>query len=269
MNGSFITVDLEKKLTSSAKAWSSSPHLYDTFLLLAAIVLRWHWGEFKFRCGICHRPVRVNQARVQCDLCDFWVHKQCVNMLNYEYERLQLSDEPWCCLPYLKEALLFHNCSTISSCNSFSSLPQPPTSPHNGGIDTALSPNPSQLSLLCSNCRSLVPKLENLHVHANSLNTCIIALTETWLDATLCNHEHCIPGYSVIQRDRNLVFSFMSGVIYQFSQPLITTLLNYILRTFAYAKATCSLVFFITLRLFLCQLLMTWIPLSQTSTPQD
>ena len=156
----------------------------------------------KFPCGICHHPVRENQAGVQCDLCNYWVHKRCMSMPNYEYEQLQLSDEPWCCPPCLKEALPFHNCSTISSCNSFSSLPPPP-SPHNDGSDLAVSPNPCKLSLLYSNCRSLVPKLDNLRVQANSLNPCIIALTETWLDGNISDNELCIPGYSVIRCDRN------------------------------------------------------------------
>ena len=43
-------------------------------------------GPAKFPCGICRRPVRENQAGVQCDLCDYWVHKRCVNMPNYECE---------------------------------------------------------------------------------------------------------------------------------------------------------------------------------------
>ena len=62
---------------------------------------------------------------------------------------------------------------------------------------------PILASFLYSDCRSLVPKLDNLCVHANSLNQCIIALTETWLDASIIDHELCIPGYSVIRRDRN------------------------------------------------------------------
>ena len=112
------------------------------WLLLSSGDIEVNLGPAKYPCGICRRPVRVNQAGVQCDLCDFWVHKRCMNMPNYEYERLQLSDEPWCCPSCLKEALPFHNCSTISSCNSFCSLPQPPASPQNGSIDTAVSPNP-------------------------------------------------------------------------------------------------------------------------------
>ena len=106
---------------------------------------------------------------------------------NNEYTQLWIraSATVWRALvlsPCLQEALPFHNCSTISSCNSFCSLPQPPASPQIGGMDMAVSPIPCQLSLLYSNCRSLVPKLDNLRVQANSLNPCIIALTGTWLD---------------------------------------------------------------------------------------
>ena len=127
---------------------------------------------------------------------------------NNEYAQLWIraSATVWRALvlsPCLQEALPFHNCSTISSCNSFCSLPQPPASPQIGGMDTAVSAIPCQLSLLYSNCRSLVPKLDNLHAQANSLNPCITALTETWLDASISDHELCIPGYSVLCCDRN------------------------------------------------------------------
>ena len=127
---------------------------------------------------------------------------------NNEYAQLWIraSATVWRALvlsPCLQEALPFHNCSTISSCNSFCSLPQPPASPQIGGMDTAVSAISCQLSLLYSNCRSLVPKLDNLHAQANSLNPCITALTETWLDASISDHELCIPGYSVLCCDRN------------------------------------------------------------------
>ena len=91
-------------------------------------------------------PVRANQAGVQCDVCDYWLHKRCMSIADSEYEFLQHSDEPWCCPPCLKEALPFHNCSTIStisSCSNTSSL----SSADHAGNDPHVSPSPRQFSL--------------------------------------------------------------------------------------------------------------------------
>ena len=77
------------------------------WLLLSSGDIEVNPGPAKYPCGICRRSVRVNQAGVQCDLCDFWVHKRCMIMPNYEYERLQLSDEPWCCPPVSKNLCPF------------------------------------------------------------------------------------------------------------------------------------------------------------------
>ena len=81
-------------------------------------------GPVKFPCGICSHLSGLTR-QVSNVMCDYWLHKWCMSMSDSEYEFLQHSDEPWCCPPCLKEALPFHNCSTIStisSCSSTSSL---------------------------------------------------------------------------------------------------------------------------------------------------
>ena len=65
------------------------------WLLLLAGDVEANPGPVKFPCGSCSRPVKVNQAGVQCDVCDYWLHKQCISMTDSEYESLQHSDEPW------------------------------------------------------------------------------------------------------------------------------------------------------------------------------
>ena len=35
-------------------------------------------GPVKFPCGICKRPVKVNQRAVCCDSCDLWYHTNCM-----------------------------------------------------------------------------------------------------------------------------------------------------------------------------------------------
>ena len=49
----------------------------------------------------------------------------------------------------------------------------------------------------------VLPKMEELDILALSTNAAIIAVTETWLDNTICDNEVCIPGYSIQRKDRN------------------------------------------------------------------
>ena len=53
------------------------------------------------------------------------------------------------------------------------------------------------------NARSILPKMEELDILAHSTNATIIAVTETWLDNTICDNEVCIPDYSIQRKDRN------------------------------------------------------------------
>ena len=48
-----------------------------------------------------------------------------------------------------------------------------------------------------------MPKLDSLRLHALSTQPDIIALTETWLSCSIHSNEICIPGYTIIRRDRN------------------------------------------------------------------
>ena len=53
------------------------------------------------------------------------------------------------------------------------------------------------------NARGILPKMEELDILALSTKAAIIAVTETWLDNTICDNEVCIPGYSIQRKDRN------------------------------------------------------------------
>ena len=53
------------------------------------------------------------------------------------------------------------------------------------------------------NARSILPKMEELDILALSTKAAIIAVTETWLDNTICDNDVCIPGYSIQRKDRN------------------------------------------------------------------
>ena len=45
--------------------------------------------QYKYPCGICAKPVKINQRGIQCDFCDIWHHIRCmINMDKIAYEAL-------------------------------------------------------------------------------------------------------------------------------------------------------------------------------------
>ena len=59
------------------------------------------------------------------------------------------------------------------------------------------------LSVYYTNCRSLLPQLDELRALANANTPDLIALSETWLDDTISDSEVSIPTYRVFCRDRS------------------------------------------------------------------
>ncbi len=53
------------------------------------------------------------------------------------------------------------------------------------------------------NCRSILPKLDELATLCSADNPDIVCLVETWLCDDVLNNEVCIPNYSIIRHDRN------------------------------------------------------------------
>ena len=181
---------------------------------------------WKFPCGFCGRPVKKNEAGVFCDVCCLWNHCHCYSISASEYRALQCTEDGWCCPLCERQALPFADRSlnpSASSTTSRSFEDQPsPTNP----LDVAASclsnsvcstwsqssllgqhpnkPSLSSISLLFSNCRSLVCQMDELQVLvANNSPPTIIALAETWLDNTILPCELSLPSYSLHRRDRD------------------------------------------------------------------
>ena len=148
-------------------------------------------------CGVCSKAVRSNQKTILCEVCYYWLHTRCIGMLEPEYLDLQNSDEPWCCSTCFKEALPFRDVSCLNS------TPTTSTDISESASSGVSEDNRHPCSILYSNCRSLLPKLDSLRVRAAISSPDIIALTETWLDHSLSNSELFIPGYVIVRRDRN------------------------------------------------------------------
>ncbi len=73
-------------------------HLGSILLLAYGDVHPCPGPNYKFPCGICHKPVKVNQKGILCDMCNLWHHIKCINMTTAEYFRLaENEEEPWEC----------------------------------------------------------------------------------------------------------------------------------------------------------------------------
>lgn len=155
------------------------------------------------------KPAR---SSVRC-LCDVATHQVHIGISNEEYAELQLSDEPWCCKRCFKEAVPFHDVSSSDSIFNASadaiidtSADDDSLTPRNtisGNENQQLQSPPNALSILYTNCRSVLPKLDHLRLLASTQNPHLIAVTETWLDDTISDNEVTIPGYQLVRRDRN------------------------------------------------------------------
>ena len=136
-------------------------------------------------------------------------------MSNEEYTELQLSDESWCCKRRQKEAIPFHDVSSSDSIFNVSadaiidtsaddnSLTPSNTISGNENRQPQSSSPPNALSILYTNCRSVLPKLDHLRLLASTQNPHILAVTETWLDNSISDSEVMVPGYQLVRRDRN------------------------------------------------------------------
>ncbi len=130
----------------------------------------------KYPCGRCGKAVRWNQSAVECEICLKWLHTKCVALI-------QLSTL---------------DCNTLVRAGvALTVSPQPF---HSGTVllwirtdpsqNHALTPPRNSLVVDYTNCRSLLPKIDELRLLADDMRLDFIALTETWLDPSI---KDCYP----------------------------------------------------------------------------
>ena len=73
---------------------TSKPFFFLSLLLLSANVELNPGPNYKFSCGLCAKPVRVNQKSIQCNMCNIWFHTCCLHMCNM-YNSLANSSAVW------------------------------------------------------------------------------------------------------------------------------------------------------------------------------
>ena len=133
-------------------------------------------------CGVCSLVVADRDPAVCCDYCDRWVHVSCDPSLSIEAYDVMVSNpstDPWFC-SCCKDSLVEHICDS------------------SGAASTT-----SDISCVCLNARSVVPKRFDLSAYVLTGDFDVVAVTETFLDDSIHDSHIVPPGYVVFRKDRN------------------------------------------------------------------
>ena len=115
-----VTVSLSKK--SNAKRHA----LFLLSLLVLSGNVELNPGPvFKYPCGTCSRPCRINQPSIFCDNCNIWFHKKCLKLNSLVFQDLANSSASWICcqcgLPNFSSSL-FDSFYSLDNHNHFTPL---------------------------------------------------------------------------------------------------------------------------------------------------
>lgn len=143
-----------------------------------------------------------------------WHHFKCLVNPASSFAELKECDAGWCCSSCWKSALPFAD-SSLSSPVSAAVRPGPPpvdvvtldaACSQAGGESSAESIESAAaggLSVLYTNCRSLLRNLDDLRAMVAIAQPDVIALCETWLGPEIRSCEVGLPSYSLVRHDRS------------------------------------------------------------------
>jgi len=63
----------------------------------------------KFSCAICVKPGRKKQKAIACDLCERWLHFECIDMYLSTFNSLASSPKPYYCHNCITDQIPFSN----------------------------------------------------------------------------------------------------------------------------------------------------------------
>ena len=137
-------------------------------------------------CLICTKSVSDEEDGLFCEVCLSWGHRLCVNMTEDEYFHCASVDGGWVCPTCEKEALPFHDISTLSSDSSFNGSKFNTTLNTTSHLDLAkdLPTDQNHAYILVLNARSLLPKIDSLRTLCLSYDPSIIDVNERGLTVT-------------------------------------------------------------------------------------
>eukprot|EP00112_Aurelia_sp_Birch-Aquarium-sp1_P008427 Seg1927.10 transcript_id=Seg1927.10/GoldUCD/mRNA.D3Y31 product="hypothetical protein" protein_id=Seg1927.10/GoldUCD/D3Y31 len=134
----------------------------------------------------CHCPVCktcVRKRGIQCDGCDKWVHPECVNLSEQEYNRLGESDEQWFCPACHDEAAQENELNDMFA-------------------DLRTEMNMQGLRVAHINCCSLIGKFTEINMLLQNCNVDVLGITETHLNQRIEDRGIAVEGYELQRFDR-------------------------------------------------------------------
>jgi len=166
-------------------------------------------GPPTYPCTSCQKGVRRNSKAIECDTCSEWTHLNCQSAITKEqYDSAQYIDFicDKCSLAELPNSESYQDPDSSTSENE-ASFTEDPVSVTDSETITDYDQydcfKNRGLHFIHLNSRSILPKLDEIHLLAKSTNAAVVAVTETWLDSSVTDQEVAVPGYSIERRDRN------------------------------------------------------------------
>ena len=161
----------------------------------------------KYPCTFCKKPVRNNRNAMLCISCYKWGHLKCSNVSDFFFR----SNSDWKCDVCLWKKLPFSECSSPSfTTNNDTSRETERSNESIVSDDLDVVKNEINklqlqkgLKLGHLNCLSLKKHIDEIRSLVNSCGMDIMTLSETHLCSDTDDSELCIPGYTILRRDRN------------------------------------------------------------------
>ncbi len=222
------------KITSSTWPNRSVNGILLSILLLSGDIQLNPGPNWKYPCGACTKPVKINQKGVQCDGCDFWYHTKCCSMSDEIYNTMVNTSFVWLCVncgqptfsdPELSLDISSHNSFSLLSPISSDSPSQisqtlssstcaintsifhsPRTKQHPSNRKSTSKPSLNSLRVMSVNCRSLrsTTKRAEFSSLIEAEKPDIIFGSESHLDNTIHNGEIFPSSYEIFRKDREL-----------------------------------------------------------------
>ena len=152
---SSTSFNIRKSLVRNLKLHSNSSSWLFTLLIISGDVeLNPGPTSAKYPCGVCSRPCKNNQPAIQCDSCDTWIHKKCIQITPKNWKILKNTSISWhclnCALPNFSSTLFDDFNPTNLSQNPFFLLSPPAGSQSQFAPTAQIAPSPCAADPECA-----------------------------------------------------------------------------------------------------------------------
>ena len=143
-------------------------------------------------CQACNKGCRNNQSAIQCDDCDLWYHRKCLNMGEREFLYLTNPQTSWICTSCICPLASLSNWD-LNPESKAAQINQKP-------VDFRLKRG---FKIAHLNINRLICKLDEVKNLIQDHSFDVLSLTETWLTPNVSDDELNIFGYTFVRRDRS------------------------------------------------------------------